>query len=264
MMFDMSVERGYGRVKIAGVLTEMGIRNRDDKHWHEATIGHILHNALYTGVLRSGETRSEMISELQIVPTETFQLAQKLMTERTNEYNAQRTMPKNASGQSLLSGNVFCGHCGGRLTLTTNGTVRTNAAGEKICRKRFRYICYNKTRKRKECDGQTGYTMHILDALITKVLHMIFDKIRGVDEEKIIARIDRNATVSLEERIAATKIECEQAAAEYDSLKTEVVKAVSGSNAFPVEILSELVNMARQKNAGCQRTAFSSACRGGT
>ena len=56
MMFDMSVERGYGRVKIAGVLAQMGIKNRDGKHWHEATIGHVLHNILYTGVLRSGET----------------------------------------------------------------------------------------------------------------------------------------------------------------------------------------------------------------
>ena len=247
MMFDMSVERGYGRVKIAGVLAQMGIKDRAGKHWHEATIGHILHNVLYTGVLRSGETRSEMIPELQIISAETFQLAQKLMTERTNEYNAQRTMPKNTSGQSLLSGNVFCGHCGGRLILTTNGTVRTNAAGEQICRKRFRYICYNKTRRRKECDGQTGYTMHHLDALITKVLHMIFDKMRGVDEKELIARINRNATVSLDERIAATKIECEQSATEYDSLKMEVVKAVHGSSAFPVEVLSELVNTARQK-----------------
>lgn len=247
MMFDMSVERGYGRVKIAGVLTKMGIKNRDGRHWHEATIGHILHNVLYTGVLRSGKARSEVIPELQIVSAETFQLAQKLMTERTNEYNAQRTMPKNTSGQSLLSGNVFCGHCGGRLTLTTNGTVRTNAAGEVIKRRRFRYVCYNKTRKRRACDGQTGYTMHLLDALITKVLHMIFDKMRGVDEKELIARIDRNATVSLEERIAATRIECEQAATEYDTLKTEVVKAVRGSSAFPVVVLSELVNTARQK-----------------
>jgi hypothetical protein len=27
----------------------------------------------------------------------------------------------NTKGKSLLSGNIFCGHCGARLTLTTNG-----------------------------------------------------------------------------------------------------------------------------------------------
>ena len=61
-----------------------------------------------------------------------------------------------------------CGHCGARLTITTNGTTRINAAGEKVGRRRYRYVCYNKTRKRADCTGQTGYTMHILDKLITE------------------------------------------------------------------------------------------------
>lgn len=94
---------------------------------------------MYTGVLRSGKTYSEVFDDLQIITTANFQLAQKLMEERVNEYNEKRTMPKNTRGQSLLSGNVFCGHCGGRLTLTTSGTVRTNANGERIGRKRIRY-----------------------------------------------------------------------------------------------------------------------------
>ena len=247
MMYDMCIASGYGRVKIASVLSEMGIKARDGKHWHEATIGHILHNIMYTGVLRSGESYSDVFEDLQIIPTEAFELAQKLMTERTNEYNSQRTMPRTTSGQSLLSGNVFCGHCGGRLKLTTNGTVRTNADGQKIERRRIRYVCYNKTRKRDDCDGQTGYTMHILDKMVTKILHSIFDKMRSIDENEIISRTSRNAMVSLNERIAATRTECAQATKEYDSLKAEVVKAVQGTSAFPMEILSELVNTAREK-----------------
>lgn len=247
MMFDLSIASGYGRVKIAGVLTEMGIRARDGKHWHEATIGHILHNIMYTGVLRSGDTYSIIFEELQIIPPDTFELAQKLMTERTNEYNSKRTMPKITSGQSLLSGNVFCGHCGGRLTITTNGTTRKHADGTVVERKRIRYVCYNKTRKRNDCDGQTGYTMHILDNMVTKVLHCIFDRMRAMDESEIISRTNRNALVSLNERINATRNECAQATKEYDSLKAEVVKAVQGSSAFPMDVLSELVNTARAK-----------------
>ena len=51
----------------------------------------------------------------------------------------------------------------------------------------------------------------------------------------------------MNERIAATRTECAQATKEYDSLKSEVVKAVQGSSAFPMEVLSELVNTAREK-----------------
>ena len=247
MMYDLSVASGYGRVKIASFLDDMGIKARDGKHWHEATIGHILHNIMYTGVLRSGTTYSEVFPDLQIIPTETFQLAQKLMAERTNEYKEKRTMPLHTKGQSLLSGNIFCGHCGGRLTLTTNGTTRINADGERVGRKRIRYVCYNKTRKRSNCDGQTGYTMHILDDIVTDILHQLFERMRTVDENEIVSRTQRNAMVSLNERLTNAKAECAKTNKEYESLKLEVIKAVQGESAFPMEILSELVNNARTK-----------------
>ena len=167
------------------------------------------------------------------------------MEERAADCNALRTMPLNTKGQSLLSGNVFCGHCGGRLTLTTNGTVRINAAGERVGRKRIRYVCYNKTRKRNDCNGQTGYTMHILDKLITDILHQVFRRMRSVEESEIVARTHRNAMVSLTERISTAKAECAKATKEYESLKMEILQAVQGKSAFPMDILSELVNNAR-------------------
>lgn len=247
MMFDLCVGSGYGRFKIANFLSSMGIKTRDGKNWHEATVGHILHNIMYTGVLRSGEIQSEIFPELQIITPELFQSAQGLMEQRVNEYNALRTMPRNTRGKSLLSGNVFCGHCGARLTITTNATTRINAAGEKVERRRFRYVCYNKTRKRADCTGQTGYTMHILDKMITDVLHQVFARMRAVDGNEIVFRTNRNAMVGLKDRIAATKAERAKASKEYESLKLEIVKAVQGQSAFPMEILSELVNNARTK-----------------
>ena len=247
MMFDLCVGSGYGRFKIANFLSEMGIKTRDGKNWHEATVGHILHNIMYTGVLRSGSTQSKAFPDLQIISPENFELAQKLMAERANECNALRTMPRNTRGQSLLSGNVFCGHSGGRLTLTTNGTTRINAAGEKVGRKRIRYVCYNKTRKRSNCDGQTGYTMHILDKMVTDILHQVFDRMRSVEENEIISRTHRSAMVSLKKRLADAKAESAKAAKEYESLKLEIIKAVQGESAFPMEVLSELVNNARTR-----------------
>jgi len=247
MMFDLCIGSGYGRWKIATFLNDQGIKTRAGENWHEATVGHILHNIMYIGVLRSGKTKSEIFEELQIIDPANFNLAQQLMAERVNEYNENRTMPRNTSGQSLLSGNIFCGHCGGRLTLTTNGTVRKNAAGEEISRKRIRYVCYNKTRKRAECDGQTGYTMHILDGVVTDVLHQVFDRMKNVSEKDIIGRTHRMAAVSLSERIGKAKTECAKTTKEYESLKTEVIKAVQGQSKFQLDLLSELVDDARAK-----------------
>ena len=247
LMYDLCIGSGYGRFKIAMFLNENGIKTRDGKNWHEASVGRILHSILYTGVLRNGDVQSRIIPELQIITPESFRLAQELMDQRTNEAKEQRTMPRNTRGQSLLSGNVFCGHCGGRLTLTTNGTVRVNADGERIGRKRIRYVCYNKTRKRQECNGQTGYTMHILDKLVTDVLHEVFSRMQAVKEEEIVSRTHRSAVVSLKKRLTAAKNECAKATKEYESLKVEIIKAVQGESAFPMDVLSELVNNARTK-----------------
>lgn len=247
MIFHFSVENGYGRCKIGNLLTSMGIYTREGKAWHEATVGHILHNELYMGILKSGSTRSEVFPEFQIISPEYFEMAQKLMAERINERKETRTMPLNTTGQSLLSGNVFCGHCGGRLTLTTNGTVRTHADGTVEQRKRVRYVCYNKTRHRLDCDGQTGYTMHILDGIIVDVLHMIFDKMAEVTENEIVCRAHDHATLDLKDRLTRAKEDFTKASKEYDSLKGEVVKAVQGKSAFPMDILSELVESAKKE-----------------
>ncbi len=57
-----------------------------------------------------------------------------------------------------MSGNVFCGHCGARLTVTTNGKRYVDG----MATPKLRYVCYNKTRHAGQCDGQTGYTARIL------------------------------------------------------------------------------------------------------
>lgn len=247
MMFNLCVGSGYGRCKIANMISGQGIKTRTGSNWHEATVGHILHNVAYTGVLRSGESQSEIFEELQIIDPDTFALAQKLMAERINEYNEQRTMPKNISGQAMLSGNIFCGHCGGRLTLTTNGTVRHNLKGGTVFRRRMRYVCYNKTRHRVDCDGQTGYTTHILDGLVTRVLHQIFDKMKSIREDEIVSRTQMNVEASVKEQLAAARREFAKATKEYEAVKSKLYDVIRGKSSLPESVLTEMADEAKEK-----------------
>jgi len=247
MMFDLVVASGFGRWRLAMFLNEKGILNRKGRNWHDATVGAILHNVMYKGILRSGETYSEPFEELQIIDPYTFDKAQHLMLSRTNECKETRTTPLKTSGQSLLSGNVFCGHCGGRLVLTTSGKVIRLANGETKGTKRIRYVCYNKTRRRMECDGQTGYTMRLLDEAVTTILHQIFDRMAGVTDDIIISGAQDRNMAKLRADIKRIKAENTKANTEYESLKAEVVKAVQGKSKMPMEVLSELVNESRDK-----------------
>ena len=247
MMFNLCVGSGYGRCKIANLISGQDIKTRTGGNWHEATVGHILHNIAYTGVLRSGESQSEMFPELQIIDPDTFELAQRLMAERVNEANEKRTMPRNTSGQSLLSGNIFCGHCGGRLTLTTNGTVSKQADGTEIARRRIRYVCYNKTRHRAECDGQTGYTMRILDGMAAEVLRQIFDKMKAVSEEEIIARTQQNMTVDIKAELSDAKREFAKATQDYENVKAKLMAVIRGESSLPESVLSDMADDAKKK-----------------
>ena len=247
MMFDLCVSSGYGKFRLAHFLNDHGIRNRQGENWHDATIGAILHNPLYKGVLRSGETYSEPFDELQIIKPELFDMAQSLMTERTNENKEYRTMPLNTTGQSLLSGNVFCGHCGGRLVLTTNGKVYRQPDGTPLKKKRFRYVCYNKTRHRIDCDGQTGYTMHILDDIVVNILHQVFDKMKSATSDMIVGNACQKQMALLQADLKRARTENTKANTDYESLKAEVLKAVQGKSALPMEVLNELLEEPRQR-----------------
>lgn len=246
-MFNLCVNFGYGRWRIAMLLNEQGIKNRSGENWHDSSVGRILHSVAYLGILKNGETMSEPIDELRIIDQHTYDLAQQIMAQRASEVNETRTLPLNTTGQSLLSGNVFCAHCGGRLVLTTNGTVRTNANGELIGRKRIRYVCYNKTHKRLECDGQTGYTMKILDDKIIEVVHQIFDKMKGIPQSDVVNRVQCNAMAALDTELKRAKAEYGSAVKKYDAMKAEVAKAVQGESAFDLDVLSELANDAKEK-----------------
>ncbi len=247
MMFDLCVSSGYGKFRLAHFLNDHGIRNRKGETWHDATIGAILHNPLYKGVLRSGDTYSEPFEELQIIKPELFDMAQDLMTERTNENKEYRTLPLNTTGQSLLSGNVFCGHCGGRLTLTTNGKVFRQADGTPVKKKRIRYVCYNKTRHRADCDGQTGYTMHILDDIIVDILHQVFDKMNSATSDMIVGNACQKQMALLQGDLKRARTENTKANMDYESLKAEVLKAVQGKSSLPIDVLNEVLEETRQR-----------------
>ena len=92
---------------------------------------------------------------LQIISEKQFQAAQSIREER-GKSAAERTMPlSTTSTVALLGGIVYCGHCGAKLSLTTNGKYYPCTADQNRVVIRHRYICYGKTRKQTECDGQT-------------------------------------------------------------------------------------------------------------
>ena len=241
LIFRKYVAEGYGAQRIATYLNNLGYRARTGKMWHHATIRGIVTNLTYTGVLRSGKSRSQVIPQLQIISPEQFERAQEIRTARANQAEETRTVPLNTKGESLLSGNVFCAHCGARLSLTTNGKYRRRADGTIDNAQRIRYVCYGKTRKQTNCDGQTGYTMHILDGIVEKVVREIFSKIRGIPREELVGR--QYQQIQTERKIHLTEVtaKLQKAVQDVELLKAEVLKCLKGESAFSKEMLAAMI-----------------------
>jgi site-specific DNA recombinase len=154
---------GKGRNAIAHSLNSLGIRFRDNKPWTESTVGHILRNPIYTGILTYGKTtqnrkrsrkpgtpscqKNEKFIQVEssnidlIIDRETFEQAQRILDSR-NVYNTGLSGRAVASDH-LLTGVGYC-ICGHRLGAKGHGSKQN---------KRY-YKCQGATTKgRSFCDA---------------------------------------------------------------------------------------------------------------
>ena len=239
--------------RIATWLNNQGYRARSGKPWHHASIRGILCNLTYTGVLRSGESRSPVQEHLRIITTEQYAIAQRIREARADSASMNPRVPLNTRGQSLLAGNVYCGHCESRLALTTNGKAYPCAADPNRVVKRIRYICYGKTRKQTACDGQTGYTAHILDGIVDKVVHHIFEQMWTVNKSEIVSQSYRDRMTERKALLEAAKRDHAKAAGELATLRAEVVNSIRGESSFSTDTLGTLIHEAESKCAALEQ-----------
>lgn len=241
MIYEKYVLEGYGAQRIATFLNEQGYRAKTGKQWHHASIRGMLCNLTYTGVLRCGQSRSEPIPDLQIIPPELFERAQSIRKQR--HATGPITVPRNTRGKSLLVGNIYCAHCGSRLCTTTN--TKKDAAGNEVVR--LRYICYGKSRKQTMCDGQTGYLMHKVDDAVDSVIRQIFARMKGIPRQTVIDLRCSRQIAEQKTLLQAAQSALQKAEADLATLQGEIAKSIRGESAFAPDTLSRLVEQQEQE-----------------
>jgi DNA invertase Pin-like site-specific DNA recombinase len=249
LIFDLYLIKGYGSQRISTYLTEQGMMNRKGENFANVTVRNMLHNQSYTGVLKSGETISDIFPNLQIITPAIYEATQELLTKRSMAARKERRVPLNTRGSSLLSGNVFCGHCGARLIVTTNGKKRICVDEKVTVVPKTRYVCYNKTRHKHRCNGQTGYTVSKLDKIVDEVVHNLFAQLNDLPKEIIIE--ERYSEQIAESRMALAKAKATLTAhkAEVLEYENEVIKVIRGESKLSADLLNKLYEDAKEKAA---------------
>lgn len=157
-IFQYYNEYGYGPRKISTTLSTEGVFARNGEPFHYSSIHAMLSRRLFTGVYCSGGVSSAVIPELQIITPEVFDRAQHIM-----ELKRQGEAPIRTSAYTLLTGSVFCGHCGGRLYASSckskNGSQHIGI-----------YRCYNRAQHKACCSGQSTYRAKMIDTIVLERL----------------------------------------------------------------------------------------------
>ena len=245
-IFELAYTHGYGAQSIANHLNCHGYKNRSGANWHPATIQSIMRNVTYTGILRSGDTFSPVQENLRIIDDKTFNGVKAMLQVRSRKYQGTRSAPLNTRGKSLLAGNIFCGHCGARLCITTSGKGRPRADGTDPVR--MRYCCQTRTRKHEDCGGQTGYTVSKVDGIIETVILSIFARVRHINREEIISARNENDLLARKEHIKTLKSDCQKAESDLKRLQGEIVKSLTGESVFSPEMLKPAIDAQEQKH----------------
>lgn len=243
-IFEWAELWGYGGQRIANLLNEKGIKNRKGMNWHPSSIQGILKNYLYTGILQNGDAWAER-KDLIIISAESFSKVKAMLAARSRKNEAIRSAPLNTRGNSLLSGMVFCGHCGARLCVTTSGKGRKKRDGTDTVR--TRYTCQTKSRTHGDCDGQTGYTVERLDKIVEEVILSLFRRVEKMDKSEIIGRNFRNSQNTQKALLQKVKRDYEKAEEDLQKLKAEVIKAITGESSFSPELLNNIIGEKEQE-----------------
>ena len=251
-IFRMTVYEGYGSHQLADMLNGEGHRTHGGALFQCNNILRILKNPIYIGRLKNGAVQSEYIESLRIIPDDQYEMAQKILAERAHKSDEKRTIAMRNQGMTLLSGNIFCGHCGCRLATSRykesyrrkDGTVSEVEYG--------RYICYHRSRGLNDCDGATTYKADKIDKAVIELMHNVFSKISGCpEEEKIKSAYNRMmaANHNLQQKLEQ---DLQKKQKQLEALRSEIAKVLEGESIFTQEDLTSSLQNLKAEIADCE------------
>ncbi len=186
-VFSLYLE-GHGTRKIANFLNGKGYKHKHGSWQNGTTVINILTNPLYAGQIQ-GKGKVFQGQHEGIIEKEIFEQVKILRVQR------EATNNKAFRRNSLLSGMIFCGFCGGRYHIR-GGSIN--------CKYRY-YICYSKAKNTKhmirnpDCNNKTWKAEELEPIIEKKILHLSIDenytkslkknkKEKGPEREKIIRK----------------------------------------------------------------------------
>lgn len=246
MIDDMTIHKGYGSWRLSEFLNEKGYRTHTGAKFTSTKVNHMLKDSFYCGYLNNGET-SEALQALRIRSDETYEQIMYILEQRNSSNQEKRHIAMQTKGQAMLSGNIFCAHCGGRLTTIRYRDSYIRADGSEYSVDQIKYSCYHKSRKLCKCDGQTTYQADRVDEIVRQIIRKIFSCMKGApQEEKLQAMFKRQIAGN---RARQTQLEKEigKSMEQLKKLQLEIANTLTGESVYSPEDLRQAIQTVKEK-----------------
>lgn len=211
-------------------LQEQGYTNKYSSYNSWSSVRNILGNETYTGTLHFGDITVEDAHEA-IISKEQFAAAQVLREKRQEKYGSNAFQSKH-----LLTGMLFCGHCGGRYYLRNTG-------------KYAYYACYSRTKQMKSMIKDPNCANKIWKA--QELEPIIDEQIRALlRSPELAAELSENKP----KPAPATKnVDIERRIHEIDKQISKLMELYQHDD-IPAELLGEKINRLYNERTALQDT----------
>lgn len=249
LIFSKTLKEGLGSHQVATLLNNKGIRSHNGSKFQCNTINRILKNRMYCGYIISGGTVSPHLPELQIIDEHDFNEVQKILKQRSRKNDEKQQIAKTTRGHSLLSGNVYCAHCGGHMVSTSHVDKYIRKDGSVYESRRTRYMCCNRVRSKTCKEAQSVYSAEIVDKAVETVILEYLARIKETPKSIAVEKRYKAELQVMRKRLNELKKDNESLKNQLIELSGEIANALMGNSKFTPDMLSDAIEATKKKIA---------------
>lgn len=249
LIFEKTLKEGIGSHQMATLLNNKNLRTHNGSKFQSNTINRILKNRMYCGYFISGETKSPHLPHIQIIDENVYNQVQRILQQRSLKYDGKQQIAKTTRGSTLLSGNIYCAHCGGKMISTSCCEKYTCADGTIRESRRTRYMCCNRVRKGNCHDAQSVYSAERIDKVVESVILEYLSRIKQTPKDIAIEKRYQAELQGLRRMSRELKADNEKYKKQLMELSGEIANALMGESKFTPDMLSNAIESTKEKIA---------------
>lgn len=244
---------GYGSYRIAQILNDAKVKTHNGSKFQSNSILRILHNKIYIGYLVSGDAVSPYIPGLHIIDNEEYESVQFILNQRSRKDEEKRQIAMNTKGKAMLSGNIFCAHCGHSLTTICYQDKYERRDGTVNITNIIKYSCYHKSRKLCECDGATTYRADQVDAIVSDFMRNLFEMLKSSPDEELLERAFKRQNDADRANRKKAEQDLQKSCVQLEELQLEIGRSLTGDSIFSKADLSTAIQSLKLHIDECKK-----------